>query len=79
LRPLAHFSLTARVLSCDDYRCDAESDLSPTDLALGWGRMSDSTVLRDIDISQSGRCCYWQTRAFPIPRREIGTHGATCR
>lgn len=76
LHPLADFSLTARVLSRDDYRFDAESDLSPTDLALGWGRMSDSAVLRSIDISQGGRFYYWQTKAFPIPRREIETHSA---
>ena len=76
LHPLAKFSMTARVLSRDDYHLDAESDLSPTDLAFGWGRMSDSAVLRGIDISQSGRFYYWQTKAFPIPRREIETHSA---
>lgn len=76
LRPLARFGLTARVLSRDDYRFDAESDLSPTDLAFGWGRMSDTAVLRHIDISQSGRFYYWRTRAFPIPEREIETHSA---
>jgi hypothetical protein len=76
LHPLANFSLTARVLSRDDYHFDAESDLSPTDLAVGWGRMSDSAVLRHIDISQSGRFYYWRTKAFPIPRREIETHSA---
>jgi hypothetical protein len=76
LHPLANFSLTARVLSRDDYHFDAESDLSPTDLAFGWGRMSDSAVLRAIDISQSGRFYYWQTKSFPIPRREIETHSA---
>ncbi|HWG67544.1 MAG TPA: hypothetical protein VN662_09040 [Rhodanobacteraceae bacterium] len=76
LHPLANFSLTARVLSRDDYHFDAEADLSPTDLAFGWGTMSDSAVLRAIDISQSGRFYYWQTRAFPVPRREIETHSA---
>jgi hypothetical protein len=76
LHPLANFSLVARVLSRDDYHFDAGSDLSPTDLAFGWGRMSDSAVLRGIDVSQGGRFYYWQTRAFPIPRREIETHSA---
>lgn len=76
LQPLATFSLTARVLSRDDCRFDAESDLSPTDLALGWGRMSDTAVLRNIDISQGGRFYHWQVREFPIPRREIETHSA---
>ena len=76
LHPLAKFSLTARVLSRDDYHFDAEADLSPTDLAFGWGPMSDSAVLRGIDISQSGRFYYWQVRKFPIPRRAIETHSA---
>lgn len=76
LHPLAKFSLTARVLSRENYHLDAGSDLSPTDLAFGWGRMSDSAVLRHIGISQGGRFYYWSTRAFPIPRREIETHSA---
>ena len=76
LQPLAKFSLIARVLSRDDYHFDAESDISPTDLAFGWGRMSDSAILRSIDISQGGRFYHWQVRDFPIPRREIETHSA---
>lgn len=76
LKPLATFDITARVLSREDYHVDPESDLSPTDLAMGWGRMSDSAVLQDIDISQGGRFYYWYTRHFPIPRREIETHSA---
>jgi hypothetical protein len=67
----AHIELTARVLSREDYAWDAEAVLSPTDLALGWGRMSDSAVLAGIDISQSGRFYYWRTKAWPISRREI--------
>jgi len=76
LHPLAKFEVTARVLSRDDYHFDAESDISPTDLALGWGRMSDSAVLRSIDIDQGGRFYSWRVREFPIPRREIETHSA---
>lgn len=76
LQPLAKFSLTARVLSRDDYHFDTESELSPTDLAFGWGRMSDSAILRSIDIDQGGRFYYWHVQEFPIPRREIETHSA---
>lgn len=76
LQPLAKFALTARVLSREDYHFDPESDLSPTDLALGWGHMSDSAVLRSIEIDQDGRFYHWQVREFPIPRREIETHSA---
>lgn len=71
IKPLAKFSLSARVLSRADYSWDTESELAPVDLALGWGRMSDSSVLDKIDISQSGRFYYWRVGEFPIPEREI--------
>jgi len=71
IKPLTTFSITARVLSRADYRFDHEAGLVPVDLALGWGRMSDSAVLDKIDISQSGRFYYWRVNEFPIPKREI--------
>ena len=74
--PLEKFTIEARVLSKEKYSFDKEAELSPVDLALGWGRMSDEKVLEKIDISQSGRWYYWQTDRFPIPRREIETHSA---
>lgn len=74
--PLAHFALTARVLGREDYRWDSAAALVPTDLALGWGRMSDTAVLRHIEIHQGGRFYFWSTTDFPIPRREIETHSA---
>jgi len=76
LTPRAKFDLVARVLSTEHYRFDAGAALVPEDFAFGWGRMSDSAVLKDIDISQSGRFYYWSVRQFPIPRREIETHSA---
>jgi hypothetical protein len=69
--PLASFSITARVLSRADYRWDTAAAISPVDLALGWGRMSDTAVLNKVDISQSGRFYYWHVQEFPIPEREI--------
>ncbi|MBD8878906.1 hypothetical protein IHE49_00260 [Rhodanobacter sp. 7MK24] len=76
LTPRAKFDLVARVLSTEHYRFDAGAALVPEDFAFGWGRMSDSAILKDIDISQSGRFYYWSVRQFPIPRREIETHSA---
>jgi hypothetical protein len=76
ITPLAEFKIRAKVLSREDYSMGRESDLSPVDLALGWGRMSDEQVLQQIEISQSGRWYRWRTDSFPIPRREIETHSA---
>jgi hypothetical protein len=73
---IAKFRIKAKVLSKENYYIDRESDLSPVDLALGWGNMSDERILENIEISQSGRFYRWQVDAFPIPRREIETHSA---
>ena len=76
IHPLAEFQLQARVLGREDYYLGRESDLSPIDLALGWGPMSDSAVLENIDISQSGRFYFWRANKFPIPHAEISRHSA---
>lgn len=76
ITPLAVFELEAKVLSREDYYLDRESDLSPTDLALGWQQMSDETVLSQIEIRQSGRWYHWRVQEFPIPRRAIETQSA---
>ena len=72
----ARFDIKAKVLGRKDYTFGREAELSPIDLALGWGRMSDESVLDKIAISQSGRFYRWQVETFPIPRREIETHSA---
>lgn len=71
IKPLATFSMSARVLGRADYHWDRTAALVPSDLALGWGRMSDSSVLDRISISQGARFYHWQVRRFPIPEREI--------
>ena len=72
MTPLAGFSVEARVLSREDYRLGREAEFSPVDLALGWGRMSDDTVLSRLDISQGGRWYRYRWKdAPPIPVDEI--------
>ncbi len=73
---LATFQLEARVLSTKRYRSGRESDLSPVDLALGWGPMSDEAVLEEINIRQSNRFYYWKVEQFPISRKEIEQNSA---
>ncbi len=73
---LAKFRIKAKVLSKKNYYNGREADISPTDLALGWGNMSDESVLDKIKISQSGRFYRWRVESFPIPRNEIETHSA---
>jgi hypothetical protein len=76
IQPVATFYIQARVLGVETYRFGRESDLSPVDLALGWGKMSDEAVLQHFDISQRNRWYYWRTDNFVIPRREVETSSA---
>jgi hypothetical protein len=74
--PIARFRATARVLSAKHYAIGRESKLAPVDLALGWGRMSDSAVLEAFSISQSARAFRWSAPELPIREDEILTHAA---
>lgn len=74
--PVQAYAIEARVLSVKEYSSGRESDLSPLDLALGWGKMSDEAVLSDIRISQNNRFYFWSVDTFPIPREAIETQSA---
>ena len=76
LTPVAQFTGSARVLGRKDYRFGAEAALSPTDLALGWGRMSDSRVVDALEITQSNRWYHYRYRVPPIPPPEIARTSA---
>jgi hypothetical protein len=75
LKPLAHFSVDARLLHRKNYRYDNIAKLAPTDLALGWGEMSDQSVVDRLTISQSSRF-YWYEYQLPppIPQEAIVRH-----
>ena len=76
IAPLATFDIRARVILAARYRFGREADLSPVDLVLGWGALSDSNVLKQISFSQSGRAYTWWTKAWPVPRDMIQSHSA---
>lgn len=71
LRPVAEFELSARVLGKERYRLGRAAQLSPIDLALGWGPMSDQSVIDQIKITQSRRFYWWRVKQYPVPRRQI--------
>jgi hypothetical protein len=76
LRPRAEFSATVRVLRREDYSLGELASLVPTDFAVGWGPMSDSHVLDDVQITQSNRFYYWRTEHWPVDRATIESHSA---
>src|SRR5690606_24527508 len=54
LRDVAGLRLHGRVLAAKRYR-DAHARLAPLDVLIGWGSMSDSTVVRELTIQQGER------------------------
>lgn len=72
IRPLARYEVEARIVGRENYRFDATADLSPVDLALGWGRLSDSAVLDQLELRQSSRWLTWRyDYPPPVPPDEI--------
>jgi hypothetical protein len=75
----ARYEITARVLRKEIYRIDGGASLAPVDLGLGWGPMSDTAVVDQLEFSQMGRFIYWKPRdwsRFPLSMRDTGIHAA---
>lgn len=74
LGPTDRIYLRGMVLSVKRYHAaegDDMADIAPFDVVIGWQRMSDPTVLRQVHILQQERFYYWRVEDFPIPRHEI--------
>jgi len=78
LVPLATFEVEARVLSTERYWLWRAAQLSPLDLALGWGPMSNQWVVDRLEISQGNRFYHyrWPASGPPIPVADIVAHSA---
>ena len=79
IRSLAQYIVRARVLSKERYWFDHGAKLSPWDLAIGWGPMSDSAVLDRLSMSQGTRFYNYSPRGgrnWPIPIDEINENSA---
>jgi hypothetical protein len=75
-KALAEYQIKARVLSRNNFSIGKESEISPFDLALGWGPMSDQSVIDKLAISQSNRWYRWKADVLPIPAKEISLNSA---
>lgn len=77
LQPLATYDITARLIHKKRYYGGPTADLAPYDFAVGWGPMSDSSILRQLSISQGNRFFFWEySGAPPIPEDQIICHAA---
>jgi hypothetical protein len=75
----AEFDVTARVLRKEIYRIDGGANLAPVDLGLGWGQLSDTRIVDQLEFSQMGRFLYWRPRnqaTFPLTPQDTTAHAA---
>jgi hypothetical protein len=72
----ATYTITARVLRKEIYRLDGGAALAPVDLGVGWGPLSDSALIDQLEFSQMGRFFYWTPRKadFPLPAATLISH-----
>ena len=73
---LAGFEFQARVILKADYN-DFGARIAPVDLALGWGPMSDSSVLDALNVYQSDRFYFFEAKdQWPLPLENVGYYSA---
>jgi hypothetical protein len=72
----ARYDITARLLRKEVYHLDGGAGLAPVDLGVGWGPLSDTALIDELEFSQMGRFFYWQPRrpAFPLPQSTLISH-----
>ena len=73
---VATYNIKARVLHKKLYYTGG-NDLVPYDIALGWGRMSDESILGKMTITQGNRFYFYEYEgSAPIPEKEIIAHSS---
>jgi hypothetical protein len=73
---LEPYTQTVRVLGREEYLFGREADLSPLDIAVGWGEMARPEVYKHFKVSQGGRWYYWRSEDMPIEQRAVETQSA---
>ena len=72
LTAVAEYKLHARILGTKTYHSGVQSSLVPTDVAVGWGKMSDSAVLDHLSLSMGNRFFFYEwSNTPPISQDEI--------
>ena len=72
----ASFTAEARVLGREPYYLGPFAEVSPLDLAVGWGVMSDSAFLERLRIRQSGRFFRWRAQDIALDTNVVNNHSA---
>lgn len=77
LSPQAEYLLNGIVLGRENYYQGWNSNISPCDLAVAWGKMTMTGLYKKVDWSQSGRWYFWRyDEEFPFDNTFIARYSA---
>ena len=77
LTPKAKYKISGRVVSRESYSEGWESDISPVDIAIVWGKLAEPHYDKYISYSQSGRWYFFKTKTeCPLDTTYVTTHSA---
>lgn len=77
--PRARFSIRARVLVVAHFVIGRETELSGNDFTLGWGPMSDTTILKQLSFTHGFRLVAWSpadSSGWPLDPAELNRHAS---
>lgn len=70
IHPKAGFEAEVRVLAAEHYYFDRKAWLSPMDIVVGWGNLSDESIYQGIEFDQFDRSYSW-TNHTTLDNEEI--------
>jgi hypothetical protein len=76
---LARYHIEALVISTERYWFDNGAKLSPIDFAVGWGPMSDESIVDQFTFSQGHRWFWYKhygAKPSPLPQDDLNSHAA---
>ncbi len=76
ITPQAEYSIIARVLLLERFSSGREAELSPEDLSLGWGEMSNSGYLSQLSMQHVERYYQWEIKGEVPDKDTIIQHSA---
>lgn len=65
IQGVAEYELRGRVLGSKRYWSGPTADIAPVDVAIGWGRLSDSAVLDKLTITMGNRFFFYEWEDTP--------------
>ena len=77
LKPVASYKISGIVLATNTRFYDKESEISPIDIGIGWGKIADPALDKLIKYKSSNRFLHWHyDKNFPYSFKYLNSHAS---